>query len=290
MTTLVDLVKEDFGITGSGRWFRSEVHSSLVVDSENERFFFNSRGIKGDILTYLIEVRGMDRKSANEVIKNTTAGMPVDSYGNSLQVKFDKLVDLFHSAGKQDREYWYDRRLTDSTIDRYRLGNFEEWNLIPIYDKGLFVNFQCRRDKPDKRIRFWYKDPDFKPILFNREILPFVKKVYITEGMVDCLLLNQMGLPTVCSTNGSNSWNPGWIQYFTKIDDITYIADNDNAGVHSAYSVANSLGLYKVQILRFKEKVVKFGSLDFFREGGTMEEFKGIISERSVYGFEKELI
>ena len=108
--------------------------------------------------------------------------------------------------------------------------------------------------------------------------------------MVDCILLNQLGLPSVCSTNGALSWNPGWIQHFTKMKSIVYIADNDPAGVTGAYLVAKSIGLYKVKILRFKEKALKYGALNFFLEDGTVEQLKEIIEERCTYGFEKELI
>lgn len=287
---IAELVKQDYGLTGSGRWLRSETHSSLVVDSENDEFFFNARGIRGNSLDYLVKVRGLDIKVAREILRNAIAGMPVDSYGTSIQAKFSKLVDLFHSAGRKDRDYWYRRGLTDSTIDRYRLGNFDGWNLIPIYDDDLFINFQCRKDEPEKRIRFWYKDEDFKPVLFNKSVLPFVNSIYIVEGMVDCILLNQLGLPCVCSTNGAMSWNPGWIKHFSKIDDIVFIADNDEAGRRAAYLTASSLGLYKVKIIRFKEKPPKYGALNYFVDGGTVKELKEFISTDGVYGFEKELI
>lgn len=289
--SLVDYVKEDFGISGSGRWLRSDVHSSLVVDSENELFYFNSRGISGNTLDYLIKVRGVEPKVARDMVHHRTAGMPVDSAGQSIQVKFDKLVDLFHSSGRNERDYWYARGLTDKTIDRYRLGNFDGWNLIPIYDAGLFINFQCRKDKPEKRMKFWYRDKDFKPVLYNMNILPYVDSIYITEGMVDCLLLNQLGLPSVCSTNGALSWSSNWIRHFTKIDNIVYIADNDSAGVRGAKMVANYLGLYKVKILRFKEEREKYGALNYFVDsGGTVSGFKDIINERAVYGFQESEI
>jgi DNA primase len=199
-------------------------------------------------------------------------------------------VDLFHSAGRNTREYWYKRLLTDDTIDRYRLGNFEDWNLIPIYDDGLFYNFQCRRDTPDKRIRFWYKDRDFKPVLFNKEVLPFIESVWIVEGMVDCLLLNQLGLPSVCSINGADTWNPGWIRHFTKMKNVVYIADNDAGGIVGAKRVSDSLGSSRVRIMRFKDKGEKYGSLNFFQDGGTVEEFKQIIKDNFVYGFDKGAI
>jgi DNA primase len=216
--------------------------------------------------------------------------MPVGTKDTSLQVRFDGLVDLFHNSGRNDRDYWYKRCLTDATIDRYRLGNFDGWNLIPIYDGGLFINFQCRRDEPSKQMRFWYKDRDFKPVLYNKEVLPFIDTVYIVEGMVDCLLLNQLGLPSVCTTNGALTFNSGWIKYFTKIKNIYFVADNDKAGIASAVRTSDSLGPARVKVLRFKDKRPKYGALDWFREGGTTEEFKIMLSSRAVYAFEKELI
>ena len=290
MSILVDLVKQDFGIKGAGRWYRSDIHSSLVVDSERDLFFFNTRNVSGTPLDYLIKIRGLNKKTAEELIKSLSSGLPTDIHDSSLQARLDKLVNLFHSAGKSDRKYWYDRKLTDATIDRYRLGNFEGWNLIPIFDDGLFINFQCRRDQPEKRIKFWYKDSDFKPVLFNSDVLKFIDTVYIVEGMVDCILLNQLGLPSVCSTNGALSWNSAWIRYFSKMKNIYFIADNDKAGITAAQRTANSLGTARVKVLRFKDKKEKYGALDFFRDGGLVEDFKNLLETNSVYGFEKELI
>jgi DNA primase len=285
MMNLADLVKEDFGILGNGRWLRSEVHSSLVVDTEKELFYFNSRGLRGTIVDYLTQVRGLSRQAAETIAKNRTAGMPVDGIPGGLQARFDKLVNLFHTSGRNDRDYWYRRGLKDPTIDRYKLGNYDGWNLIPIYDEGYFINFQCRKDIPEKRIRLWYKDMDFKPVLFNKDVLPFVESVFITEGMVDCILLNQLGFPSVCSTNGAMSWNLGWIKYFCKMKEITYIADYDRAGKLGANLVAKSLGLFRVKIVEFEGKADKYDSVDFFRDGGTIDSFRELIAN-SRYAFE----
>lgn len=289
MSILVDLVKEDFGITGNERWWRSEVHSSLVVDAEKDVYFFNARDLRGDVVHYLMNVRGLDRRKAEEFVKNRSrlnSGVPDETGG--LQVKYDRLVDLFHSAGKNNRDYWYRRNLTDSTIDRYRLGYYDGWYLIPIYDNGLFVNFQCRRDNP-KRFKLWYKDKDFKPVLYNSDILKFVDRVYIVEGMVDCILLNQLGLPSVCSTNGAGYWNPGWIRYFTKINDIFYIEDHDKAGEAASSLVSNSLGPSRVKVVSFDGKPEKYDSVDFFRDGGSKESFLDLINHTYRFQFEKGL-
>lgn len=290
MSMLIQLVKEDFGISGRGRWWRSDLHSSLVVDSDNDIFFFNARDLSGTPVDYLTKVRGLDRKSAEILVKNRLGIGDINTKETSLQVKFEKLVDLFHTSGKSSRQYWYDRCLNDSTIDRYRLGFYDGWFLIPIYNNSMFVNFQCRRSDPTKRIKFWYKDVDFKPVLFNHGVLKFVNTVYITEGMVDCLLLNQLGLPSVCSTNGAMSWSSEWIKFFTKMKSIYYIPDNDKAGIHGAQNAAKFLGDNRVKFYRFKDKAEKYGALDFFRDGGSVEDFKNLVHNESVYGFEKELI
>ena len=77
--------------------------------------------------------------------------------------------------------------LVDSTIDRYRLGFHDGWYLIPLYEDGLFLNFQKRRDDPNKRINYWYNSSH--PVILNAEILEFVDYIYITEGTVDSLYL-----------------------------------------------------------------------------------------------------
>jgi DNA primase len=281
---LQELVKEDFGISGRGRWLRSDIHSSLVIDNEKNVFYFNSRGFSGGPLEYLVKVRQMDVKSARELIKNHADPFSDEVKSTGVQVKFSKLIDSFYNLGKHFRDYWYKRGLKDSTIDMYRLGFYDGWSLIPIYDNDRFVNFQCRRDDP-KNIRMWYKDIDFKPVLFNKNILQFTDTAYITEGMVDCILLNQLGFPCVCTTNGANHWNSSWVKYFTRVDNIFYIADNDKAGYLASKKVAESLGTGRVRIVKYREKPEKYDTVDFFRDGGTLEGFKDLISN-STYVFE----
>lgn len=290
MSILIDLVREDFGISGKGKWWRSDIHSSLVVDSENDLYYFNSRNLRGDAKHYLINVRGLSRQNAELFVRALESRLQLPELKEtSLQTKFEKLVNLFHNNGKTNRDYWYKKGLDDRTIDRYRLGFLDGWYTIPIYDSSKFVNFQCRRDDP-KRIKFWYKDDDFKPILYNSDILKFVNTVYIVEGMVDCLLLNQNGIPSVCSTNGAMGWNQNWIKDFTKVSEIFYIADNDKAGVEGAKRVANSLGTSRVKVFRFKDKSSKYGAANFFLEGGTPDEFISTVSSQFVFGFEGDSI
>lgn len=286
MSLISELVKQDFGIQGRGRWLRSEIHSSLVVDEENNRFYFNARGISGGPSEYLCNIRGWSKSDAEKYLKTRQVFGVYKEEDLGLQIKYAKLVDAFYHEGKFYRDYWYSRCLTDSTIDLYRLGHFEDWFLIPIYKNGLFVNFQCRKEIPEKRIKFWYKDKDFSPVLYNSDVLKFVDTAYIVEGLVDCILLNQNGFPTVCTTNGANHWESSWINYFKTIARIYYIADNDKAGEFAAKKVTSMLGSSRVKIVRFEGFPNKFDSVDFFRSGKTVEEFKSFIQNTSRYIFE----
>jgi hypothetical protein len=287
---LVDLVREDFGISGHGKWWRSDTHSSLVVDAESDVFYFNSRGLRGGPVDYLHLVRGVKKSVAHELVnRNLAMGIPLDKE-TSLQTKFEKLVQIFHNNGKSKRDYWREKGIEDSTVDRYRLGFYEGWYLIPIYRDSVFVNFQCRRSEPKKFVKFWYKDPDFRPVLFNSGVLPFVRSVYIVEGMVDCLMLNQKGLPCVCSTNGNMSWDSNWVRYFSNINEIVYVTDNDSAGINGAIRTAKMLGEGRVKILRYKDRAEGFGALDFFLEGNSVDDFKDVVARESVYAFEKEAV
>jgi len=103
--------------------------------------------------------------------------------------------------------------------------------------------------------------------------------VYITEGTVDSILLSQYGVPSVSHNGGSDYWSDKWMKEFIRTKEIIYIADNDDAGIVAAKKVARSLGEYRVKIYRFKDKEEKFDTIDFFRNGGTLEEFNERIKE-----------
>lgn len=268
---LQKLVEEDFGYESRGsKWGRSVSHDSLVVNEEEQTFFWNSTGLKGNVYNYLRQVRGMNEKSAREYIRSVVLGDSPKREANYYP-PYEKLVELMWANGVNKRDYWYNRCLKDDTIDRYRLGYYDGWNLIPVYDNGDFVDFQMRRDFPDKRITRWYRHG--KTLLYNEGIIPFAKTIYITEGTVDAILLNQEGFPAV-SPNGTNTWQQIWFNKFSHLENIYYVEDNDKAGRIASKLVAGSLGLSRVRIITWEGKPDKFDTVDFFRSGGTKNEFE----------------
>lgn len=289
MSLIKELVEQDYGIEGRGKWFHSQDHDSLVVNDEENYFFWNSRELKGGPIEYLVQIRGMEKSQARNFLKNYFGAFKENSEIGGDVVAYDRLVDAFWTNGLDNREYWYKRCFTDETIDRRKLGYYNGWYTIPLYENGEFVNFQIRRDEPKKQITQWYRRGKALP-LYNEGILPFVtEKIYITESATDAILLNQEGFPCV-SPNGSGTWQQEWFSKFSKIKEIIYIADADKAGLKGASLVAKSLGMGRVRIVTFDDKPEKYDSGQFFQEGGTKESFKEWIDTHSHYLFEIEVV
>ena len=286
---LQSLVYDDFGYKKEGgNWGRAEQHTSLVVNEESQKWYWNSQNMGGGVLEYLILVRGLNKKNAEEFLdsRGQMSGGISSPVHKDDSKPYEKLVELLWSLGKGNREYWHDRKLKDSTIDRYRLGFYNGWNLIPLYVGDNFVNFQCRRDFPRKAIRYWYKSNNVEPVLINPGILSLVDTVWITEGVVDSILLNQEGVPSISQTGGSGYWNNSWFSYFHRVKNIIYLADNDNAGKFAAKRVAASLGVDKTKVYLFENKPDKYDTVDFFRDGGTIEELRELVERNSKHVFE----
>lgn len=285
---LQSLIYDDFGYVKEGRnWGRSERHSSLVVNEEEQKWYWNSEGMGGGPLEYLIKVRKLTKDKAKEILNLrerivTYAGEEEVISENPQEI----LVDLLWKMGKGNREYWYKRCFTDNTIDSNRLGFYDGWSLIPLYRSGRFVNFQCRRDEPSKFIKYWYDIHGFEPVLINSEILELVDLIYITEGPTDSILLNQFGIPSVAHTGGSGYFNPGWIPLFNRVKSIYYIQDNDSAGVWGSMRVSDNLGLGRVRIFKFDNDKEGYDTGNYFQDGGTPDELRKMVESESKYSFE----
>jgi DNA primase len=288
-TILENLISKDYTVVGSegSKWAKTVEHDSLVIDKEKDIFFWNSRQIVGDALVWLTKVKGHGFPEARKILSEYKDYEGTFVYTIKSQktdediVVYPKLVEIFWEQGQTKRQYWYERLLTDETIDKYRLGYHDGWFTLPVYIDDTFRNFQCRMDKPAKKIRPWYRGVG--PLLYNSDILPLVKDVIITEGTVDAILLNQLGFPTVSHTMGS-SFHENWYKYFIKLRDIVYIADYDDAGIKAAYKVADILDKERVRVLTFEGFSEKYDTVDFFTDGNTVKEFRKLLkSAKKVY-------
>lgn len=279
---LHDLIDEDFGIEhDTGDYYRAVKHDSLVLNMRAGVFFWNSKDIAGGIAEYYKYVRGTTPPIEHLVIKPQFT-LAEDKQTREKVVVYPPLVDAYWTLGKKNRDYWYRRLLTDATIDRFKLGYNDGWYSIPVYKDSEFYNIQFRRDNPEKAVTQRYRRPAF---LFNSGILSVVDEVIFTEGIVDSILLSQMGFPAVSKNTGANGWEASWAFYFRDVSRIYMLFDNDEAGRRGMNNGANILGSHRCRGYTFEDFDKKgYDVVDFFRDGHTKEELIEIMDlSRMVY-------
>jgi len=292
---LAALVAEDFGVkTETDRWLKANIHDSLIVDKEKGVFYWNSRNLIGDTLFYLISVRHLTLDQAREFLKkdlNYITDFKERIFSSLLNKKedsqlvtpYEKLVSSFYTNGLNNREYFYNRGLTDKIIDSFRLGYYDGWYTIPIFDEGKFLNFQMRREKPEKKIKVYYSG--LGQLIFNVDILKFVNEIFITEGPVDAMILIQNGLPAISTVSGVIQ--PKYFNRFINIKRINILFDNDSAGIYEAKKSAKILGENRCYIYCFEDFDRKtYDPVDFFRDKHTKEELLHLVNTRGRKVFE----
>lgn len=282
------LIQDDFGIEGHDRWWRSVEHSSLVYDAEQGIFYYNSEGISGDAYIYLTKVRGWKHEDAKEYIKSQGESASFVSIVSDSQeiLTYPPLVDTFNQAlMKEDKTFWYCRTITDETISRFKLGFFNGFYTIPIYQEGLFRQIILRRDQPKKLIRKYYKGVG--ALLFNSDILRITNKIYFTESPVSAIVLNQNGLPAVSQDDGAGGFQKEWSKFFLHQKEIVLLGDNDPAGVTGMKKIAKILGENKCIIYTFEDSgIAHYGADDFFIDGHTSQDLQENIKQYGKYSFE----
>jgi DNA primase len=288
---LIKLIEEDFGVKGNGRWWRSEEHSSLVVDAEKNLFHFNALDIHGDEFCYLTKVRGMDAADAKQYLKSHNfTGTFIHEVKNGEEViTYPKLVEIFHEALKdKDKDYFYRRTINDSSINRFQLGYFDSFYTIPFYKDGIFKQFQLRKDVPVKTIRGYYRHVG--PLMFNQEVLRYTDKCVIVEGITSAIVLTQNGIPTVSYNSGADGFLKDWFYYFIQQDPIYLVYDNDSAGKSGALKTAKILGETKCKIYTFEDfEEPKYDANNYFIDKvGDGKDFMKLLEEKSKYSFELE--
>lgn len=291
MSILRTLIEKDFEfqITNS-RYLKTREHSSLVLDTESDIFFWNSRNIAGDSLTWLTAINGMSFEQAKKRLTDLEVSPFISVtnyvYKGETVVVLPELVEIFWEEGRGEshRDYWYRRGINDRTIDRFRLGWHNGWNTIPIFVDGIFINFQIRRDNPDKRIKSWYRGTGSQ--LFNSDLLRLTPSVIISESPTDAILLQQNGFPAISHTGGATGWNEKWFSPFMHLKSIFILYDNDKAGRKGARKVSKNLGEDRCKVYTFGDYPDKYDTGDFFLSGGTSEELTELLETKAQYSFE----
>src|SRR3990167_871874 len=107
--------------------------------------------------------------------------------------------------------------------------------------------------------------------IFNSEILKNNSTIYLTEGEIDCIRLNQEGLPAVSGTNGAKTFKEDWAKFFEG-KEVIICYDTDEKGIDGVNTVVEVLRKAKVCYL---PKDVK--DICEYLNKYTVDDFKKII-------------
>lgn len=116
----------------SARYMRAREHDSFVVDVQNQAFFWNSRQLQGDVITFVQDWKRTDAKGAVEFLARR-AGLPDPEWGapSEVRVATRRREDAFTVAARI-----FVRRLrNDGQAMAYALGR--GWTEETIKEAGL---------------------------------------------------------------------------------------------------------------------------------------------------------
>jgi 5S rRNA maturation endonuclease (ribonuclease M5) len=174
------------------------------------------------------------------------------------------------------------RGLDRKTIVECQLGFDGERYTIPVRTaEGELIN--VRRYKPgvESAQKMLNLTGHGSAAIYRADILRDNEAVVITEGEMDCILLNQYGIPAVTQTGGAGTFKPQFAPSFA--DKTVWICyDNDDAGRQGARKVERVLSAFAQHIY-----IIDIGSViptkggditDYLHlEGHTAEDFQGLM-------------
>lgn len=240
---LVELIDETYELEPDGhRYWRSIEHDSLVVDVGNvpHRFYWNSRGLSGDAVDWLILVFGLSFKEAvHRLGLETTvhlvhrpARLPTADKATNMAVDAICYHQALLSHKAQAMSLQKRRGLRLMTILKARLGWHTEWGgwTIP-YFVGDGDNFCSGIKVRLLRGRIRYRAlPESRFGLYQPVPLQG-PTVFIVEGEFKALHVIQLGGVAVATNN--RGFRQEWASKFTsKFRPTIYvIRDNDLGGL-----------------------------------------------------------
>jgi len=254
----------------------------------------------GNIFTFVTKKTGL--KDKKEIIRwiEEQLGIKLD-----LSRTIDKSVYIpYHSALLKNHGAmeWLqkERGLTVETIKKYKLGIWGQRITVPILDEDKnCVNLRCYARKGSssaqtKMINYVEGSGKNKIRYGGIRLYPVSnlidrKKIIITEGEMDCILLNQYGFNAVTVTGGAGSFRNEWSKTYFKDKNVYICFDIDSAGDKGAMRVAKILfnKSANVNIVQLKTAISEPPNADvtdyFISYGYTAKDFADLLKDSKPY-------
>ena len=170
-----------------------------------------------------------------------------------------------------------ERGLDRRTIVEWELGYDGSRYMIPVRDKdGELLNvrrYKLNAGTSDKMLNL---PGHGTAALYRPDILAANQEIVVTEGEMDCIILNQFGVPAITHTAGAATFRPNWAGEFTgKTVWVAY--DNDDAGRKGAKKVEQILAAFAENVYLIEIPIPAKGSdiTDYLhKEGHSAKDFR----------------
>ena len=242
-------------LTGKGRYLRSKRHDSLVVDTVAQMMNWNSRGIHGDVFTWLEETQHLTFAEAARQLEAGCVGIsilpiaPARPVEPAPELRQDLHLQYYRNLDDPARQWWHGQGISDEGIARFFLGVCDFHPLyrqttytIPVIEQGKLVNVRHRLSAPSvPQDKYRPECAGLGAHLFNGDILtPELAGVVIVAGEKKAIVLWQSSIPAISSTAGCGHWPDEWttrLQFCRKV----YLAF-DPGETAAAWKVAEKIG------------------------------------------------
>ncbi len=171
-------------------------------------------------------------------------------------------------------EYLNEHGITQASVDKFELEDRGDKLAIPVKDKNggtLFYKYRNLNYSEDSEAPKYLFDKGSKAQIFNPQALE-KPNIVICEGEIDCIRLDQEGIPAVTGTAGASTFPNSWLELFTgKTCLICY--DTDEPGKENALKVAQKLASKGInaRIVNLPEDCKDI--CEFFASGHSQDEF-----------------
>lgn len=142
------------------------------------------------------------------------------------------------------QEYFEEHGINDSSIKKFGITFDKRRITIPIkdpegnvlYNKYRNLDFDKEKDGTPK----YQFDEGSQASLFNIDILKDNNYVFLTEGEIDCIRLDQEGIAAITNTSGASTFKDEWVKDLEG-KKVYVIYDNDKAGEEGAEKVMEKI-------------------------------------------------
>lgn len=257
----------------------------------------------GSILTLFKTLKSSGFNFRSERMKgaNGRQGSPLVTFnaerktGKSNRVTqpyVDSWARKLWSADEHLRELMQERGLSEETIRRFEIGWDGQRYTLPVRDAaGQLVNIR-RYNLGASKNKMLNIQNHGGVRLYNAQVLNDAQTVVLCEGEMDCLILNQEGIPAVTATAGAATFNDEMAKQFQ--DKTVFVCyDADDEGNMGAAKAGKMVAVYAREVYKVDIPLPGKGAdvTDYmFKESHTAKDFKKLMSNATPIAAYKKMV